>query len=498
MNGGRGVVCQPSPGGAPCFKLRIALSRQPPATGIGGQSMEMTMLRIFLIAFGLLVAMAAPASALITGGKDEPVKPTGLPDGSLPLANLKTRIAWWEGPPFGGGQYHFEYSGTTSDLQSAIDLFAQVKSPRKQLIVRSGVQTSFWLNITDKTKQHTIDWQFVVWRPSNWQQLRDAKAGLLPPGEEGDGPKTELVVHVSDRIEWKSLTIPPTLTVVDERLESNGLSTDQGAALKGHIHDSDGAAIAGATITIGKDADQVTASSDAEGAFLASQIPAGTHRVVVAARGFASKDKYYHRFTKSTFKRLDVTLAKAAEVPVRVIDDQGQPLEGVEIRVAVCLDRSGNFYRVAGEHQYTSDASGEFVVTDVPHGKLKLSSRTQGYYYNSVLNQHDTAESPIVLTLQPTGTVKVSVATADGQPVTSKYIVEIDEAGIDSAKGAPVGSWGGSANIGADGSYTFKNVPPGDYVVSGKPNPGRSADRTDPATVHIKGKDQHHVKLTAK
>ena len=460
--------------------------------------MEMTMLRIFLIAFSLLAAMVTPASALITGGKDEPMKVQGLPEGSLPLANLKTRIAWWEGPPFGGGQYHFEYSGTTSDLQAAIDLFAQVNSPRKQLIVRSGVQNSFWLNITDKTKQQTIDWQFVVWRPSNWQQLRGAKAGLLPSGEEGDAPTTELVVHVSDRIEWKSLVIPPTLTVVDERLESNGLSIDQGAALEGHIHDSDGAAIAGATITIGKDADQVTATSDAEGAFLATQIPAGTHRVVVAAQGFASKDKYYHPFTKSTFKRLDATLAKAAKVPVRVVDDQGKPLDGVEIRVAVCLDRSGDFYRVAGEHQYTSDAAGEFVVTDVPHGKLKFSSRTQGYYYNSVLNEHDTAESPIILTLSPTGTVKVSVATVDGQPVTSKYIVEIEEAGIDRDKDTTVGSWGGSANIGGDGSYTFKNVPPGDYVISGKPNPGRSADRTDPAPVHIKGKDQHHVKLTAK
>lgn len=456
------------------------------------------MPRIFLIAFSLLVAMVTPASALITGGKDEPLKVQGLPDGSLPLANLKTRIAWWEGPPFGGGQYHFEYSGTTSDLQAAIDLFARVESARKQLIVRSGVQNSFWLNITDKTKQQTIDWQFMVWRPANWQQLRGAKAGLLPPGEEGDGPMTELVVYVSDRIEWKSLVIPPTLTVIDERLESNGLSIDQGAALQGHIHDTNGGVIAGATITIGKDADQVTATSDTEGAFQATHIPAGTHRVVVAAQGFASKDRYYHSFTKSTFKKLDATLAKAANVPVRVVDDQGKPLAGVEIRVAVCLDRSGDFYRVAGEHQYTSNAAGEFVVTDVPHGKLKFSSRTQGYYYNSVLNEHDTAESPIVLTLSPTGTVKVSVATADGQPVTSKYIVEIEEAGIDRDKDTTAGSWGGSANIGGDGSYTFKDVPPGEYIISGKPNPGRSADRTDPATVHIKGKDQHHVKLTAK
>ncbi|QEG00601.1 Cna protein B-type domain protein [Stieleria maiorica] len=458
----------------------------------------MVMIRCVLIAIGLFTAMASPASALITGGRDEPIKVQGLPEGALPLANLKTRIAWWEGPPFGGGQYHFEYSGKTADLQAAIDLFAHIDSPRKQLIVRSGVQNSFWLNATDKNKSHPIDWQFMVWVPRNWQHLRDSKMGLLPPGEEGEAPKTELVVYVSDRIEWQSLMIPPALSVVDERLESNGLTADQGAALQGRVRDPDGRPIAAATITIGKDADRITATSDAEGTFLATRIPAGTHRVVVSAPGFASKDKYYHSFTETTFKKLDVALAKAAEVRVRAVDGQGKPIPDVVVRVRNCIDRSGNFYRVAGEHEYKTDSAGEFVVTDVPHGKLKFISRTQDYFYNSVLNEHDTGESPIVLKLLPTGTVTVSVATAGGQAVTSKYIVEIDQADADRGDGSKVGSWGGSANIAADGSYTFKNIPPGDYVVTGKPNPGRESDRTDPTKVQIKGKDHHDVNLTAK
>jgi hypothetical protein len=195
---------------------------------------EMIMRTRYLTPLHLVVVFvfASPAFAVVTGGKDAPIKDRGFPNGSLPLANLKTRIAWWEGPPFGGGQYHFEYSGRTADLQRAIDLFAKVDSKRKQVVVSEGVQTSFWLDIQDKEKKHAIDWQFVVWVPKNWQHLSNARAGHLPPGEEGDSPMTVLNIFVTDRIKWKSLRIPKSLRVVDERLEANGIAADQGAALR--------------------------------------------------------------------------------------------------------------------------------------------------------------------------------------------------------------------------------------------------------------------------
>ena len=340
----------------------------------------------------LLFTFSSLAFALITGGKDEPKEVRGLPNGSLPLANLKTRIAWWEGPPFGGGQYHFEYSGRTVDLQEAIDLFANVDSKRKQVVVRAGEQTSFWLGLVDKEKKHAVDWQFVVWIPENWRRLSDARAGLLPPGEEGDSPMTVLNIFVTDRIEWKSLRIPKNLKVVDERLEANGIVADQGAALRGTVIDSEGNPIEGAAVSVGKEANRRTGTSDDEGQFLITQIPEGNHQIVVAADGFASKDVYYHSFTTSTYRQLEVGLARAANTTVRVVDQHANPLPGVEIRVTNCRDRQGNHYRVAGTHQYKSDDNGEFVLSDVPEGRIKFMSRTREYYYNSVLNEHDTNE----------------------------------------------------------------------------------------------------------
>jgi hypothetical protein len=443
-------------------------------------------------------ALTSPAFALITGGEGEPIKVRGFPGGSLPLANLKTRIAWWEGPPFGGGQYRFEYSGRTADLQRAIDLFAKVDTKRKQVVVRAGEHTSFWLDLRDKKKKHPIDWQFVVWVPKNWQHLNNARAGLLPPGEEGDSPLTALNIFVTDRIEWKNLKIPKSLKVVDERLEANGLAADQGGALRGSVVDSSGNPIAGATVTLGEKASQSKGTSQDEGQFLITKIPEGTHQIVVSAKGFASKDARYQSFTAFTFRQLAVTLARAANVTVRVVDQQDNPLLGVNIGVANCKDRMGNHYRVAGRHEYKSNDKGEFALSDVPEGRIKFKSRSREYYYNSVLNEHDTNESPIILRLQPTGAVQVSVFAVGGDPVTSKYIVEIVEAGLDLTKGGAIGSWGGSANIGVDGTFTFENIPPGRYVVTGMPNPGRIDDRTDPVTVEIEGKVRHSLKLIAK
>jgi hypothetical protein len=459
---------------------------------------ETIMRKRYLTTLLLVFAFASPALALITGGKDEPMKVRGLPSGSLPLANLNTRIAWWVGPPFGGGQYHFEYSGQTADLQEAIDLFAEVDSKRKQVVVRAGEQTSFWLDLRDKEKKHVIDWQFVVWLPKNWQHLSNARAGLLPPGEEGDSPITVLYVFVTDRIEWKSLRIPTSIKVVDERLEANGIAADQGAALRGSVVDSEGNPIEGAAVTVGKEANEKKGTTEDKGQFLITKIAEGNHQIVVAADGFASKDAYYHSFTTSTYRQLEVTLAKAANVTVRVVDQQDNPLSGVEIRVANCKDQQGNHYRVAGTHQYKSDVKGEFVISDVPEGRIKFASRTRGYYYNSVLNEHDTNDSPIILKLQPTGTVQVSVFAAGGEPVTSKYIVEIAEEGVDLTKGGGIGSWGGSANIRVDGTFTFENIPPGRYIVTGKPNPGRIDDQSEPIKVEIKGRDRHSIKLIAK
>ena len=59
------------------------------------------------ILVGILILWAVtPASALILVGRgNAPVTDQNWRAGALDVANLKTRVGWWEGPPFGGGQW---------------------------------------------------------------------------------------------------------------------------------------------------------------------------------------------------------------------------------------------------------------------------------------------------------------------------------------------------------------------------------------------------------
>ncbi len=320
----------------------------------------------------------------------------------------------------------------------------------------------------------------------------------LGHGRSNLKPSPSLQVSGGDAIKFDEIDIPKKLTVVDERLEANGLAADQGGAVQGTVVDSEGTPIEGATVTVGKDAIKKKKNTDDEGQFLITKIPAGTHHIIVAADGFASKDVYYHSFTESTYRQIAVKLGPVANVTVRVVDQQGNPLSGVDIGIENCRDRQGKSYRIAGAQQYKSDDNGEFLLDGIPEGRIKFRCRNAGYYYNSVLNEHKTSDSPLILKLLATGEVTISVVSADGKPITAKYIVEIEKEGMDLTKGGRHGSWGGSANIGENGTYTFKNVPPGRYIVTGKPNPGRIHKRTEPTMVKIEGKDHQSIELIAK
>ena len=62
-------------------------------------------LRLFHIFTCAMLLQPGATFALIMTGKGEPVTDAGWPAGALAVANLKSRLGWWEGPPFGGGEW---------------------------------------------------------------------------------------------------------------------------------------------------------------------------------------------------------------------------------------------------------------------------------------------------------------------------------------------------------------------------------------------------------
>ena len=97
-----------------------------------------------------------------------------------------------------------------------------------------------------------------------------------------------------------------------------------------------------------------------------------------------------------------------------------------------------------------------------------------------------------MLQMVQSSTIEVSVEFGEQNRPTG-YIVELEPEG-----GNVVGSWGGSGNINEANKFTFNNVPPGRYLLKGRPNPGRTTDATDPHTIDLKGGETETVVLQAK
>ena len=65
--------------------------------------------------------------------------------------------------------------------------------------------------------------------------------------------------------------------------------------------------------------------------------------------------------------------------------------------------------------------------------------------------------------------------------------------------GAKVGQWGGSGEIDPANRLAFQGIPPGRYVLRGRPNPSRGDEHAaGPLTIDLKGGQTLPVTLEAR
>jgi hypothetical protein len=461
----------------------------------------------------LLVALStalfsSTASALITGGTgNEPVPDAGWPLGAVDVANLKTRVGWWEGPPFGGGQYQFLYRGSADDFNAALQAFAKVRAPSIELFVLDGPQESFWLKIdrqpNDKEKPKVdarIDWTFDVWVPANWHRLYNNPKSVFASDQPNfrkpcDPPRIHVYVG-GGGVEWDKVKVPDGVKVIDQRAAAHGVAPAGGAVLRGGVYDmASGKPVSGSRVALeknaGQDQWQTVASADADGfgAFELKKVPAGSWRVVVSADGYAPRVVGYEAFTANTYRELNVELMTEAKLAGTVTDDGGKPVKAAKVRpTPMAIDGRG--YAVPGRAEAITNEQGKFTITGVPQGYAEVWVSAEGYFHPQAAGRlYDVPSQDLVIKLVGTGKLKVTVVGPDGKPAGADVNVHVNP------PGERIGKWGGSAQLKPDGTYEFTGVPPGQYWVSTVFDPGPAERNPAAKSVTVEAGRTAEVKL---
>ncbi|WP_165223797.1 MSCRAMM family protein [Aquisphaera insulae] len=455
-------------------------------------------------ALGIGLAMLGPpaAFALITGGVgNTPIRDPGWPKGAEAVFNHPARIAWWEGPPFGGGQWHAECRGEAKSLNAILTGLSRMDAKNRRVYVHDGVGASFWINPNreeQKDLDARIDWMFVVWQPESWQRLRAMPPSLNPtdPVDAGLGPPTELHIWTGGNVKWADVVVPEGLKVVDERLEAHGFKAADGTVIEGTAIDLATKAPAAATAELRRIEPKKTggydyttaaeAKADEKGRWVFRNVPSGWYQVVVHGRGFASRVVGHVRPDgQPHWQDFKAGLARPAAISGRVVDEAGKPIDGVDVRfdnvTAAAEGTSPGRYEMPVELECKTGPDGIFALEGLPVGNASIWIHKFGYVRPGLGPSIKVPSEQIALTMKRSARLRVTVDFT-GTTRPAQYIVEIEPEG-----GAVVGSWGGSSILDEKNQVQLSNIPPGRYIVRGKPNPSDGKDITGPIKVDLEG-----------
>lgn len=465
-------------------------------------------IRYFAFFLVLAAAMLAGRSAfaLIEGGEgNEPVPDFGWPQGAAAVFNVPARAAYWEGPPFGGGQSHAECRGDAKQFNAVLVDFAKIAAKKKRLILHDGVGQSFWLNMNReaaKMEAAKIDWVFVVWQQRSWSQLQKMPLNLRAPTlDDGQAePAVQIDVYTGGSIKWPEVVVPAGIDVVDERLEAHGYKTSDGTVLEGTITDLAGKPLEGEIelqlMERGDSGYNYTAvekaKADAKGHWVLKKAPGRWYRVVVRADGFVPRVVGYAAFDGTPGWHLyKAQLSAPAAVSGRVVDEAGKALADVDVSLddVVC---NNEVYKTLDDLKVKTDADGKFQVVGVPIGSTRVVVHKQGYCRPGLGEAINTPADGLKLAMAPSAQIHVAVDFS-GSKRPEGYIVELEPEG-----GNVVGSWGGSGNINENNEITFSDAPAGKYFIWGHPNPSSGKDDTPQVMVDAKSGATVEVTLKAK
>ncbi|HET6880365.1 MAG TPA: carboxypeptidase-like regulatory domain-containing protein [Pirellulales bacterium] len=457
------------------------------------------------LATAVSFAAAQECAALIMGGfGNEPVHDAGWPSGALEVANLKSRVGWWEGPPFGGGMYVFLYrEKDTHAFNEALSRFAQIKCRKLELVIHDGPHESFWLRNHEQPARELqpearVDWTFTVWRPESWHRLYNTRGTFFSDrkefGQPVDPPRIDLYIG-QGAIDFSEVKMPEGVIVRDERQSTAPVKLEGGSTLVGRVTDMHtGKPIAGARIEAVKSVAKPLGGyevqrlaegvANGDGEYELTGVDPGAHNLQVRAAGFASRAIEQQPADHPVYRLIDIELSPAASLSGNVFDASGNPLAGVIVSTTAALAIDGRGYASAVYRKAETDRDGHFELRDLPTGVVQLSYRKEHYYHTPLGDLLSVPGDPIEVAMVRTGTIRGTVTEA-GKPVAAAA-VSLNQEGKAPGTFGGVGTWGGGMNTDEQGRFEFAGAPPGKYQI-------QVADQTK--IVDLRGGQNLEVKI---
>lgn len=427
--------------------------------------------------------------SLITVGGDKPIRDHGWPAGTVETANLPTRFAWWEGPPFGGGEYHFLYRCKETDqFNKALERFAAIKAKRLELVLHNGPKRDHFAD------GRRVDWTFLAWVPKNWDSLNGESRNFYRPVDSDSrkpvptakktmpAPRIDVYLGGENPINWKDVKVPENLVVIDQRPGSVAPEFAGKGLVRGKVFDLETAQpIAGARVVLYKQVPVAPAASgerpaansggteskraeqavtNPQGTCQIDGIALGIYEISIAAEGYVPVELERYDNTAAECYDFEISLLRPFTITGIVTDKEGAPLKDVGVSARDFVGPDGNEYRHKSDSPVLTDARGWFEIPDLPKGFVRIRCRAEGLYQtDSIFERYTIPSKQIRLTMTGTGIVRGKVVDKNGKAVAGEVHVHIRP------PGEQIGKWGGSMRCKADGAFEFKGVPPGEYFV---------------------------------
>lgn len=219
----------------------------------------------------------------------------------------------------------------------------------------------------------------------------------------------------------------------------------RGARLEGRVTTTAAAPVAGVRILAGSG----SASTDAEGVYAIDGVAPGQQEIQVFHPHYRRRVRSL-RIEEGT-NRFDVELEEGFKVAGRVVDQDGRPVGGAQVRLAT-LSRVE-----LREHHGSTGIDGAFLLAPVAAGRYGLEATASGFAAakrSEPVTVVDGAVEGLEIVLRRGASVSGKVLGLSAEELAAVAVTAHGEAGEQRA-----------ASLDSEGRFEVRNLPPGDWLL---------------------------------